>query len=283
MRPDAKGPLRIAAALLVATLSFAAVAGDAPSRMKLPDLTWPAQSDTPVDPAWISEHSTGLAGEYARDFASAVLFKSETVARYQDTYDAPTPARGVLMRVLVGADGKAQGFRIFRSSGDPDYDELVMQSVYADKPLLAPPTALLQGRPTLYVIGMFALGYAQNVDRQGPIYARAIMALDGKQPGPPRPEAGRANALAAVTRDFEARPPLTDRLVDIELRFVRGARRISAVEIFKSSGDAALDDGLRARALAAVAPFALPEKSFEPDWIVHYRFEPRTAAPSAPH
>lgn len=281
MRPDAKALLRIAAAMLVASASFAATAGDAPSRMKLPDLTWPAQPDAPVDPGWISEHSSGIAGEYARDFASAVLSKSETVARYEDTYDAPTPARGVLMRVLVGADGKAQGFRIFRSSGDPDYDELVMQSVYADKPLLAPPPALLQGRPTLYVIGMFMLGYVQNVDRTGPVYARAIMAVDGKPPGPPRFAPAVASALDAVKRDFEAHPLVTDRPMGVTLRYLREGHRIVSVDAIESSGDPALDAKVLTRARTVVAPLVLPDQGIESSWSVHYRFMP-PAASSAP-
>ncbi len=179
MRPDAKGFLRIAAALAVAALSLAAFAGDAPSRMRLPDLTWPAQPDAPVDPAWVSEHSDGLAGQFARDFASAVMFKSAIVARYEDTYDAPTPARGVLLRVLVDADGRTQGFWILRSSGDASYDKLVMDSLYVDRPILAPPAALLKGQPKLSVVGVFMLGYSQKVDRTGPIEAQAIMAIAG--------------------------------------------------------------------------------------------------------
>ncbi|MBW8778099.1 MAG: TonB C-terminal domain-containing protein [Burkholderiales bacterium] len=273
MRAEPGLASRLAAVLAAASIATCAAAGPASANLPYPDLSWPpAQAAPPVDPAWISEHSAGLAGEYARDLASAVQFNAATVARYDDASALPLPARGVLMRVKVGADGRSQGFRIFRSSGDAAYDELVMQSLYADKPLLAPPPALLEGRPTVYVIGMFMLGYSRKVDGTGPIYAQALMTLDGKPAPPPRIDAVRSKVLDAVRRDFATHLPAVDHPVHIVLRFVRVKHRIASVEVLQSSGDATFDAAVQARARAAAAPFELADRPGALDWVESYTF-----------
>lgn len=275
---------RLAALLVTASIASGAAADAPRPPLAPPDLTWPADPDGPIDSVWISEHSSGAAGDYAREFASAVQFNAATVARYDDIGALPLPARGVLVRVMVGADGKAQGFRIFRSSGDAAYDELVVQSLYADRPLLAPPRALLKGRPSLYVIGMFMLGYSRKIDNTGPIYAQAVMALDGKMAPEPRVDAVGARVLDAVRRDLLANPPAFSKPTAISLRYVRGMHRIESVQVLESSGDAALDATVQARALATTRRFALPEKQAGAiDWTAYYPFRLPEEAASAAH
>jgi len=274
MRAEPGFRFRLAGLLAAASIASGAAASPASAKLPMPDLSWPpAQADAPIDPDWISEHSTGLAGDYARDFASAVQFNAATVARYDDPGALLLPARGVLLRVLVDAEGRSQGFRVLRSSGNADYDRLVIDSLYADKPLLAPPPALLRGRPSLYVIGMFMVGYSRKVDNTGPLYAQAVMALDGRLPPPPRVDAAGARMLDAVRHDLTANPPAFSRPMEVVLRYVRGKRRIVAVQVLQSSGDAAFDAALHARALAIAGRFELPEQQAgAADWTAHYQF-----------
>ncbi len=271
MRAELPRALRLAAAL--ATALCIASAQAVPRAYALPDLSWPAQADAAIDSSWISERSTGVAKLYQHDFALALPLRSDFVAKY-DTPDAlPTPpARGVLLRVQVDADGRMRGSRVFRSSGDAGYDELVVRSLESQKPVVAPPAALLQGRPSLYLIGMFALGFSQKEDSTGPIWSNAFMATfrsDRKTEA-----AFTTSVLDAVRRDFDANVATPDKPLDIVLQYTLLERGSPSVEIARESGDAALDRLVLARARAAIAPIVPPDHLGPIRWSTRFHFGP---------